>query len=536
MNNKFSKIIEDEYKSGSLNLFFYNKLLKKSIDDDVYFDHLMSKYKAFTKLGADSNNKLRLATRIERHMIDLCGKCDFEIVKNILSKEYSLNSSNDFYYAILKESYKKSKLKKTAYPNISLEGRGVGEPFDLNKWIDVVHNIYESVNNNQMSINNAVDYYSNSLDIKRNEDVKFKKWLKYYSSGEHLKYSEENKEGKMKKQSVFMSGLSPSNPNYYHDKANNMPGDSIAGEVLRMKNSPRKPPSDGDGFLSWRSKLHTACRRIDKLLRLKCPPDTYRELAQTLFNLSVQISELQPRTASDVTHRTANKLKRLGFVKEANILTRVAEEGDDLIKVAQDAAPPDLEEAPPQPPPDQAQQPGAEAGPTPGPEGVEAQPPEQEEEKKSPIPSPDDVEPAKLEDIEPIPGPQVGEYDKLAGDLTLSDASEKLDQVAGMLADRRVIRHLAEFDIMLDKLGIASMFPELAESQSKLIDAYSYGLTRVTKMMGQLSNAEALLMSQTGIPGVSDDDAEVAEEGPPEVAEEGPPELEVGPPQQPEQV
>ena len=48
------------------------------------------------------------------------------------------------------------------------------------------------------------------------------------------------------------------------------------------------------------------------------------------------------------------------------------------------------------------------------------------------------------------------------------------NEVAGMLADRRIIRQLAEFDIMLDKIGIASMFPELAESQSKLIDSFSY--------------------------------------------------------------
>ena len=91
------------------------------------------------------------------------------------------------------------------------------------------------------------------------------------------------------------------------------------------------------------------------------------------------------------------------------------------------------------------------------------------------------------------------------GDISLDDASEKLDEVAGMLADRRIIRLLAEFDIMLDKLGVASMFPELAESQSKLIDGYSYALTRVTKMMGQLSNAKSFVDSGDGkIPGAEE--------------------------------
>ena len=70
-----------------------------------------------------------------------------------------------------------------------------------------------------------------------------------------------------------------------------------------------------------------------------------------------------------------------------------------------------------------------------------------------------------------------------------------------MLSDRRVIRNLAEFDIMLDKIGIASMFPELAESQSKLIDSFSYALTRVTKMMGQLANAKSIADTRTDLPG-----------------------------------
>ena len=142
-------------------------------------------------------------------------------------------------------------------------------------------------------------------------------------------------------------------------------------------------------------------------------------------------------------------------------------------------------------------------------EGVE---PEAEEAgPTSGIPKADTVEPAALESIKPIPGARPGEYEELAGDIGLDDAATKLDEVAGMLADRRIIRQLAEFDIMLDRLGIASMFPELAESQSKLIDAYSYALTRVTKMMGQLANAKTLVRAQTGIPGAAEE-VESAEE------------------------
>ena len=99
-----------------------------------------------------------------------------------------------------------------------------------------------------------------------------------------------------------------------------------------------------------------------------------------------------------------------------------------------------------------------------------------------------------MKDISPLPGPNPDEYKEiLSGDVSIDDASKKLEQIAGTLADRRVIRYLAEFDIMLDKVGIASMFPELAEAQSKLIESYSYALTRVTKMLGMLSNNRVIM-------------------------------------------
>ena len=92
-----------------------------------------------------------------------------------------------------------------------------------------------------------------------------------------------------------------------------------------------------------------------------------------------------------------------------------------------------------------------------------------------------------------------------------------------MLADRRVIRLLAEFDILLDKLGLATMFPELAESQAKLIDSYGYALTRVTKMLGMLANTGALIDAANNV-GKSKNKAEETTEADSEIAEELSPE------------
>jgi hypothetical protein len=214
-------------------------------------------------------------------------------------------------------------------------------------------------------------------------------------------------------------------------------------------------------------------------------------------------------TLTDITYNAANKLHKFGCKEGADILIKIAQEVPEEMPAEQ------MPEAPAN-----MEQPTPEMQTTPGqgdvmPEDSVPVAAEESDEPPRPtdgIPRSEDVEPVKLEDITPLPGAREGEYEELAGDLTLDDAARKLDEVAGMLADRRIIRQLAEFDIMLDKLGIASMFPELAESQSKLIDAYSYALTRVTKMMGQLANAKTLVSAQTGIPGAGEEDQMPAEE------------------------
>jgi hypothetical protein len=204
-----------------------------------------------------------------------------------------------------------------------------------------------------------------------------------------------------------------------------------------------------------------------------------------------------PVTALDLTFKAANKFEKRGFAEGANILR----------KLAQEAPPAALEEPVVEPP--AAERPVAESvGVAEGQAAPDAAPEEP------------DPEPVDIKDIEPIPGPTKGEYEKLAGNITLADASEKLEEVAGTLADRRVIRLLAEFDIMLDKLGVASMFPELAESQAKLIDAYGYALTRVSKMLGMVSSSNKLVeMAGEGEPTAG----QTAEEAPgPAAPEPGP--------------
>tara|TARA_Y100000287_G_C14233299_1_gene363190 strand:- start:2909 stop:4453 length:1545 start_codon:yes stop_codon:yes gene_type:complete len=480
-----------------VNKFLLNKIASSGFSvESKQFDILLEKAKRLTQIGVDSESKARTYKIVNKASKDLGINLSLDVYSEAINKKIS--NSNDACFFILKSEIDNRQIKKVAYPNTF--GLQVDkEEVDLNKWLNIVHKIYDAVRGGTHSKEDALEYYSNYLNKEREEDIRFKKWFEYYSKGEHLKYSS-NKEQGMKKKAVYMSNLGQSATNYTHGGGRggfNMPGDSFGEAAFDQTLDRAKLKADeAEAFDAWKSKLHSACRRMDRLLRSKhMKEESYMNLAEILLNLSHQIHCLKlASTITDVTHKTANTLKKHGQGDLAEVLVKIAQEAPEA--------------AVPQAQPEGGQQVGGEAGITEQQDTQQAPVQEDSQEEpadpndpKSAIPSGDDVESAQLKDITPIPGARPGEYEELAGDVSLDDAASKLDEVAGMLADRRIIRQLAEFDIMLDKIGIASMFPELAESQSKLIDAFSYALTRVTKMMGQLANAKSIIDSKSGVPG-----------------------------------
>ena len=476
---------------SKINNYFKEKLINLSEDKETLYP-LVKRALYLSSIGISSDEELRkyLFLKKEAKKLNITVSKSFvaELVKEA-------NDDGDILYSLLRKEISNRQIKKVAYPNPGLSPDALTEEINLNNWLDIVHKIYKDCKSGLRTKESALEFYSNILDNE--EKQKFLRWFDYFSSGDHLKYSKHKGE-KMKKESVFQSGLvgngpyAQDNPGYNfsgRNRGNNMPGDSFTGSSLPGK-SERDSNTKGDKLQVWKKAINRACKRIDTLLRDgDIPYDEYSEMAKHLFELSSLIKKVKlASTMSDVTYRTANILKNAGHIGHASALTKIAQE------IPQDAAP--VPEAPPEAP-------AAPAEPVPAEAQEPAGPSSQEQKAGVEVPEPDNVEPAKLRDIEPIPGPKDDEYEVLAGNINLEDAAKKLDEVAGMLADRRIIRQLAEFDIMLDKIGIASMFPELAESQSKLIDAFSYALTRVTKMMGQLSNAKSLLEAGGPLPGTS---------------------------------
>ena len=243
------------------------------------------------------------------------------------------------------------------------------------------------------------------------------------------------------------------------------------------------------------SAIDRYIRGLSKTLQSKhIDWNTYSEASQHLFNLMDIFKKMKsPSMQATAVYDTANAFGKLGLKEQSNSLRKVAQQiqGETTSEEAPTQGATDSTAVP------VANQDSTDAKPADAPEKAPVMP---------------EAEPVDIRTIK-TPGPAEGEYEGLLDvEFSIDNASKKLDEVAGMLADRRVIRMLAEFDIILDKLGIASMFPELAESQSKLIDSFSYALTRVSKMMGQLSNAKDLMQSTNAIPGVSEKETQAPEE------------------------
>ena len=455
-----------------MNSYFKNRLkIKKSISKKS-----LDRAEYLSSLGISSDVVFARYLYVNDGIKKISGKFDDTMAAKIASSREVIKSDNDVCRAIILEKIRSKGINKVAYPNnSSFESKGVKDEFDLKRWTNLVHKIYAAVESGDMSSPNAIDYYGDSLEP--NEAESFKKWIKYYSDGNHKKYS--NEEVIMKKDAVY--GMSLLGAGEY-DRPSTFDDSAKAGvdEARKSKD-----------FDLWKSRLHGAIRRIDKLMRSSnMDKQSYREMGEMLLNLSDKVVGLSPVTACDLTYRAANMLNKIGRKSDANILRKIAQEAPEVTQSDEEPlANPDAQSQ-------QADQGGAAAS-----QPLVEDSQTEQAAKELGIGNNNSAEPVPLEKID-TPDPRPGEYDKIMGEVSLDDASEKLDEVAGMLADRRIIRLLAEFDIMLDKLGVASMFPELAESQSKLIDGYSYALTRVTKMMGQLSNAKSFVDSNPGsIPG-----------------------------------
>jgi hypothetical protein len=76
--------------------------------------------------------------------------------------------------------------------------------------------------------------------------------------------------------------------------------------------------------------------------------------------------------------------------------------------------------------------------------------------------------------------------DSAFANLSVADVIAKLEAVNKIFRNREISRQLAIVDVMLDRLGLASFFPTLAEATNKQLEANQYCLTRIEDILSKL--------------------------------------------------
>lgn len=387
--------------------------------------------------------------------------------------------------------------KKSYFNSTELE---IDDPYDLDKWNYIAKIItYDS---QRLGDIKALDYHSfvNFEDEKELE--KFRMWYKTKkkASGDTM--------DKITKKAREQYGINSTNI-YGTNTGSSFDSDdysvSMADQMRRsneyekrygqipQRETPEDIASKRKTELSNRMSKYLTLMQKNLLSSEDIDLDTFNKALEAIKELTIITKRIKTAEMGiDLMYRTSSQLNRYGLKKHASGLRKFAQQQEEELQ----AAPPPVEAAPDS---NQVQVQNSETLQ----QETQQAPLSEGDQMGQALESTQDAQPVPLSEIQ-TPGPSEGEYDKIIDeDIGMSDAAGKLEDVAGMLADRRVIRYLAEFDIMLDKLGIASMFPELAESQSKLIDAYSYALTRVSKMMGQLTSAAEILEGIKKVPGAT---------------------------------
>jgi hypothetical protein len=96
---------------------------------------------------------------------------------------------------------------------------------------------------------------------------------------------------------------------------------------------------------------------------------------------------------------------------------------------------------------------------------------------------------------EGAPSPTASNFDSQIDsafkNVTVADVVAKLEDISKSYKTREMPRQLGIVDMMLDSLGLASMFPSLSEAQNKALEANNYISTRVDDILAKLRGAMA---------------------------------------------
>lgn len=79
--------------------------------------------------------------------------------------------------------------------------------------------------------------------------------------------------------------------------------------------------------------------------------------------------------------------------------------------------------------------------------------------------------------------------DAAFSNLKVSDIVKKLDDLSRIFKNREIARQLSIVDMMMDKLGLTSFFPSLAEATRSALESNQYCLVRIDEVKSRLAGA-----------------------------------------------
>ncbi len=411
-----------------------------------------------------------------------------------------------------------------AYPNYD-QYMAFSAPYDTSRWLEVVKSMYFFVHKG-LEKTAAFDKVTSGWSEMEKRD--FTQWLKFYESNNHKKYSQENP-APIEKMAQVSYWQDVNRAGYFVPIEQNVPKNP-ASEIAAAKN----PETNGHAIEEEKRDLIEKQRtkilsRLDSTERLIRSRDGQVFVGKELEVLLEIIHGLKRKIQTVNKISVASKIYEDIIIREANVLTKkgFTKAASLLIKVADELPPP----AEPANPMVGAGLPGSNPGEAPGqlppPSGAPASVLEQEEPisegmkrfldgtKTNKITSEEDLEVHDAEDTNlvveaqeappPAAAPEAKEkpeieveeevatnkdfdnlVDRAFANLTVADVVNKLEDLAKIFKVREVPRQLAMIDMMLDRLGLAALFPTLAEAMNKSLDSNQYIASRIEDILSRL--------------------------------------------------
>ncbi len=413
------------------------------------------------------------------------------------------------------------KNNKKAYPNY-IDYFNISNPRNISKWTKAFKDIYIQTNHG-LDKTKAFDQATSGWDPMEKKD--FENWMKFYQGGNHEKY-------KTAQLSYYVNDGMPGYVLPFKPENKSEPVEQENFVSKKQIEEERKELIE-----SQRSKFISRLNSAEKLLMEEAghllAGNELNKFLEVLHSLKRQILSINKKTRANKTYidliiRNANILHNNGFNKSALLLEKLAQNTatpedasipsttpppvpkEDLSK----PSPTTSESAPSEPPLDnnkpnklqgflQNLDPVEKGKSNSADDGVleindfnnfivEAQ--EAPQPNATPIQSKEksnnDLEITE-DSIKPSGEQSEGkDFDYLIDiafkNLKVEDVIRKLEEISKIFKTREISRQLAIADVMLDRLGLASFFPTLAEATNKSLESNQYCLSRIEDVLSAL--------------------------------------------------